>query len=365
MIKAIQKLVIQLVAGANAATVVLMLLAGYSDRINPSDHPLLSIAGMTFPIFLLINLGFLAFWIIFKWRMAWIPVMGYALAYVPISIYVPLNPQKDVPEDAIKLVSYNVAGYAGNLEYQSGCFEVIRDYLAGQKADIVCIQEENDAWRRDVMREYAKLFPFNDSMVISNSRISLNALGIHTRFPIVKRERIGYNSLANGSVAWWLEVGTDTLIVINNHFESCHLNSADRQQYRQILHGEMARDSVRTESKLLLIKLAEANEVRAPQIRAVREYAEAHSRYPVVVCGDFNDNPISYSRHYMAQQFTDAYAATGKGPGLSFNQKAFLLRIDHVFCSSGVQPFNCKIDSKIDASDHYPATCWLKIGPKP
>ena len=35
MIKQIKSFVINLIAGANIATILLMLLAGYSDRIHP------------------------------------------------------------------------------------------------------------------------------------------------------------------------------------------------------------------------------------------------------------------------------------------------------------------------------------------
>jgi len=59
---------IQMMAGANIATIIVMLLVGYSDRLNPTDHPMLSTVGMTFPIFLLINMAFLFLWLIFKWR---------------------------------------------------------------------------------------------------------------------------------------------------------------------------------------------------------------------------------------------------------------------------------------------------------
>jgi endonuclease/exonuclease/phosphatase family metal-dependent hydrolase len=186
-------------------------------------------------------------------------------------------------------------------------------------------------------------------------------LGIHTRFPIIKHERIEYSSLANGSVAWWLKVGNDTLLIVNNHFESCHLNNDDRAQYRQIIKGELPSDSARTESKVLLIKLAEANAKRSEQIRTVLRYVEEHSQYPIIVCGDFNDNPISYSRHAMAERLTDCFRETGRGVGLSYNQKAFSLRIDHIFCSQQLQPYNCKIDDEMDASDHYPILCWLKM----
>ena len=365
MISRLKKITIQLIAGANMATVVMMLLVGYSDRLDPAAHPLLSTVGMAFPFFLLFNLCFVFFWVVFKWRMLWIPVVGYGLAYVPISIYMPLHPAGEAPpEGAIKLISYNVCAYGGNYKYENG-FEKVTEYLCAEQPDIICLQEDTDTWRRYVMQEYQKQWAYNDTAVLVNTAQSMNALGIHTRFPILKRERIHYASTSNGSVAWWLRVGEDTLIVVNNHFESCHLNSADRKQYRQILRGEMQRDSVETESKQLLIKLAEANEKRAPQIAAVKDFVARHSRHPIIVCGDFNDNPISWSRHAMSQILTDCFVATGNGIGLTYNQKAFSFRIDHIFCSEKIRPYKCKIDSKMDASDHNPISCWLKIGGNP
>ena len=318
-----------MLTGANVATVIVMLLVGYSDHLNPTDHPMLSTVGMVFPFFLLMNMAFLFFWLVFKWTRAWIPFVGFILAYVPISIYMPLHTTQEVPEGAIKLISYNVCSYGGNYKYENG-FETVRDYLKEQQPDIVCVQEDADTWRRYVMKEYAKVLPYNDTIVLANNDLTLNALGIHTRYPIVKRERIPYSSLANGSAAWWLKVGEDTLIVVNNHFESCHLSTEDRQQYRHIIKGEIPRDSLRTESAILLVKLAEANAKRAGQIRAVRDYVKEHANYR-------------------------------RGIGLSYNQKAFSFRIDHIFCSKDIQPYNCEVDDKMDASDHYPLICWLKI----
>ena len=73
------------------------------------------------------------------------------------------------------------------------------------------------------------------------------------------------------------------------------------------------------------------------------------------------------TRHYeskaaaMGEVLTDCFVTTGRGIGLSYNQKAFSFRIDHIFCSKDIQPYNCQIDDKMDASDHYPVICWLKI----
>ena len=361
-----KKWTVQMVTGANVATVIVMLLVGFSDRINPADHPLVSTLGMAFPILLVINMAFLLFWLIFKWSRAWIPVVGYILAYVPISIYMPINASQSPPEGALKLVTYNVCCYGGNFKYEQG-FEKVRDYLIDEKADIVCLQEDNDTWRRYCFKNYEERgLTHNDTIVLCNDATRFNCLGIHTRFPIIRRERIDYPTASNnGSAAWWLQVDKDTVIVVNNHFESCHLNQEDRAQYRQLLKGEMARDSVRAESQLLMVKLAEANAKRSRQIVAVCEYIDQYlGRYPVIVCGDFNDNPISFSRHMMGKYLHDCFVETGRGIGLSYNQKAFSLRIDHIFCSSDITPYECFVDSKMDASDHYPMVCWLKIGVK-
>ena len=139
MIKQLKTLTINIFAGANVAIVLLMLAAGYSDRVNPESFPLLSLLGMTFPGFLVINLVFIFFWLTFKWRKVWIPIVGYLLAYPPIALYMPMHSAQEVPDDAIKILSYNVCSYTGIDHYKdSEGFDTIYNFLAKQDADIVC-----------------------------------------------------------------------------------------------------------------------------------------------------------------------------------------------------------------------------------
>lgn len=359
MIKHIKQIVLNLMAGANVAIVLLMLATGYSDRFSPAVYPQLSPLGMTFPFFLLANLLFLFFWILFKWRRAWIPVVGYALAYVPISIYIPLNRPGDTNEATLKLVSWNVCSYGGNFKYENG-FEKVLDYLNAQEADIVCIQEDVDTWRRYVFKKYQEKYPYNDTIIFSYSETSMNGMGIHSRYPILRKERIQYESRANGSMAYFLKVGNDTLLVINNHLEGTHLSTAERSRYKDMLKGNMERDTARAESMFLVDKLGRSAAKRARQAEAVHRYVVSHSQYPTIVCGDFNDTPISYSRHTIAEGLTDCFVSSGNGLGLSYNQKGFNFRIDHILCSDDYVPIKCIVDSKIDYSDHYPMVCWLK-----
>ena len=330
MIKQLKSFTINIVAGANAATILLMVLSGYSDRIHPQEYPTLSVMGMAFPVFLIVNLLFLFFWLTFKWKKMWIPILGFALVYVPLTVYMPIHKTQEVPVGTIKLLSYNVCQYGGNYKYEYG-FETVYEYLKDQDADIVCLQEDVDSWRRFCFQWYKKIYAYNDTTIFRNDRNGMNGVGIHTKYPILKKERIPYKSVGNGSVAYYLKIQDDTVIVINNHLEGTHLSNEDRDNYKRMLKGEMKRDTAKAETLMLIGKLGKYAVKRAPEAEAVHNYIESHRQYPIIVCGDFNDNPISYSRRTIAQGLTDCFKETGCGIGLSYNQKGFFFRIDHAW----------------------------------
>ena len=99
--------------------------------------------------------------------------------------------------------------------------------------------------------------------------------------------------------------------------------------------------------------------IRAPQVDAVAKYID-NTPYPVVLCGDFNDNPLSYSRKTLAEKLTDCYVSSGFGPGISYNRHGMFVRIDNIMCSDKWKAYGCKVDKSIHYSDHYPIYCWLK-----
>ena len=59
MLNGLRDFTVKMVAGANVATVAFMLLVGYSDLLNPERFPAFCNAGLLFPVFLSLNLGFL------------------------------------------------------------------------------------------------------------------------------------------------------------------------------------------------------------------------------------------------------------------------------------------------------------------
>jgi len=357
MMNALKHIVSNALAGASVALALLLIFVGYSDRIDPVDYPVLACVGMAFPIIIILNLVFLVAWVFINWRKMFIPLAALAICYEPIHTYFPLNGSEKVPEGTIKLLSYNVCGYTDIDQMGKSSIDSIVDYLKREQADIVCLQEDGGA---DADKINA-LYPYNDTLHVNTDPAVCNIIGIHTRFPIEKKEKIELPSTTNGAGAFYLKVGNRTIIVVNNHLESFHLTPSDRKNYKEVLKGEMNSDAAEAETRSLLKKVSEGQAVRAPQAVAVHRYVKSHRNMPVIVCGDFNDTPISYVRRTIAEGLTDCFVETGTGAGISYYRNGFRFRIDHILCSDDFTPYGCKVDNSTRSSDHYPILCWLEL----
>ena len=138
--KHIGRLALFLFLAVNAFFIGMLLLTAYSPYINPEVHPVQSCLGLTFPIFLVINFCFLVFWLIVRYRLALVPLLGFLLCYLQIRTYMPINMEPSgQPENSIKLLSYNIMSF-GNMKKENGQNPIL-NYIKNSKADIVCMQE--------------------------------------------------------------------------------------------------------------------------------------------------------------------------------------------------------------------------------
>lgn len=357
MLKGLRKFFFRMVAGANIATIVIMFLIGQAGHLSPIEHPMLTNAGLVYPVFLLINLAFMIFWLIFYWKGVFIPIVGYLLCYSSLRVYLPLNLSSAPPDDAIKVMSYNVCRFAQGTIRDDGTNPII-EYIKQSEAGIVCLQEASSDLisQKKIRDELSAVYQYCDTAV---RRYSGNTIAVYSKYPIVGKESIPFDSKWNISAAFKLLIDNDTVIVINNHLETNKLLSEEQERFKHMIRNREKKEVVST-SRLLIDRLAEAAVTRQPEALAVAEYIRMHDGVPMIVLGDFNDNPLSYSRRVIVDGLTDCFVATGCGPGWTFNKSGMYVRIDNIFCSRDWEPYQCKIDRKIIDSDHYPIVCWLK-----
>lgn len=357
-------LVALLILSANALFTGLLLLAAYSPHIQPVAHPVESCLGLAFPVFWVANAGFLLFWLIIRrYKSALLPLAGMLLCWGQTRTYLPVHfPTSHQPEGSIKLLSYNIMGFDGATKKEGK--NPILTYLKESDADILCLQEyltidsKRYLSQKDV-EQALKAYPYHRVHKVGQSKSCSNKLACYSKYPILSARVLDYSSEYNGSVLYEIKIGEDTVTLINNHLESNKLTQADKAVYEEMLKSP-EKEKMKSGARLLIRKLAEASAIRAPQADAIaREIAASKHPY-IIICGDFNDTPISYAHHTIGQGLDDAFTRSGCGLGISYNQNRFYFRIDHILTSKNLRAYNCTVDRSIKDSDHYPIKCTLK-----
>src|SRR5690606_20357235 len=94
--------------------------------------------------------------------------------------------------------------------------------------------------------------------------------------------------------------------------------------------------------------------MRARQVEAISALIK-ESPYPVIVCGDLNDTPASYSYKQLKQGLHDAFVRSGKGIGQTFINKLPALRIDYILHDKGFESYNFETHN-YRMSDHLPVS---------
>ncbi|MDR0972527.1 MAG: endonuclease/exonuclease/phosphatase family protein [Prevotellaceae bacterium] len=349
-----------LLAVLNLLCVILLLCAAYSSYVDGEIHPARASMGLVFPVFAVANLCFLVLWLLLrKWYLSLLPILGFLVCFPPLRLYCPLNArtaEADLPEQRIKLLTYNVMNF-NTMEKVDGQNPML-SYILRQNPDIVCMQEFVPTINRKYLTqedidELLESYPYK--------HIQPPGLACYSKFPILSALPIDYGSRTNGSVMYELLIGTDTVTLINNHLESNKLSMSDRETFETTLQVQQKPEEIGNAFFHLLGKLNEAVQKRSYQAKVVEEVvreAQAKGRH-VIVCGDFNDSPLSNAHRILTQNLNDAFSESGRGLGSSFNQNKFYFRIDNILVSHDLRTYNCTVDNSISSSDHYPMWCYI------
>lgn len=360
--KRIVHLIQALILVVNILFIIAFIFTAYSPSFHPEKYPILSCAGLAFPLFLLINFSFMLFWLFIKIKYALLPLIGFLICFPQVKTYLPIHfRSQGPPEQHLKILSYNVMGF--DRSFKENGENPILNYLKDSEADIICLQEYATSGNpkkltQEDISKALQMYPFFKKNPVGSSN-SGNYVACFSKFPILSNEQIESKSHYNGSVKYEIAINQDTLTLINSHLESNKLTKADKVIYEEILATPSETDQVKEGMKHLIKKLSEASSIRASQIDTLAKVIAETKHYPLIHCGDFNDSPISYALSTIRKQLNDAFAQSGHGLGISYNQNKFYFRIDHILISKDLKSYQCTVDKSIDFSDHYPIWCYV------
>lgn len=350
----------------NIVVAVTMLLSYLSSYVDPLVTTLFSFLGLAYLPLLLLNLVFFLYWLIRRRNKLWLSLVVIIIGFNIFTRHIQIMPGREAPtENVISLLSYNVQNMAhsntglSNIKIRND----ILSFLSTHHADIVCLQEYSSRGSNhpgsfaDLTENldyphifYASYYPrkkqyFEGKVILS-------------KFPAIDTVILSIPGSPHilGIYADLL-INEDTVRVYNLHLESIRFQHEDYQFVEDVSKGEAEQGELRKGSSSIIRKLYAAFRNRSKEAKVVVN-SLAECPYPVIICGDFNDTPLSYAYHRISKGLDDAFVDAGYGLGNTFNGKLPPVRIDFILYSPLFRSYDFRVHD-ISRSDHFPVSAYL------
>ncbi|MDZ7738163.1 MAG: endonuclease/exonuclease/phosphatase family protein [Bacteroidales bacterium] len=354
-----QKLKVKILFTLNIIAGVALLLAYLSVAVNPVKIAFLAFFGLAYPYLLLLNIIFIIIWAVNFKKQAFISLIIILIGLNHFNNYIRFQ-KAETGEFDFSLLSYNIRLF-NHYDKDKNSEKEIINYLKSSGTDILCLQEfyingnvsslkERFALRiNSDYKVHSKFFPIKDSRHYG--------IAIFTVFPIVGYGDIKHPSSASLSIYTDIVIKKDTFRIYNNHLQSFKLRGMERTLIEEIYSSDQENTMKGIMDLSLSLKQGFAG--RANQADTVRKHINA-SPYPVIVCGDFNDTPVSYTYHKIRKGLRDSFVESGSGAGFTYTGKYPANRIDYILFDKKLISSGFHID-RIKYSDHYPVTAFFRI----
>ncbi|MCC7245832.1 MAG: endonuclease/exonuclease/phosphatase family protein [Saprospiraceae bacterium] len=337
----------------SAVIILLTLFAYICPQVNPTTFSWFSFFGTAFPWLLLANLFLMGVWL-WRWNRFAIYHAGIlAFGWAYITGFIGFDFGKDVvPESAITVATHNLGGlFRGQKVTDALREKMVSNYARFLQEngfpDVLCTQETSGKFYRMLAEKMNYPHTFN----LKKGTVILS------RYPIVAGGDVPFGKTANSTLWADVQLAEGKIIrVYNVHLQS---NKVTVETEKVLDEGELDEEKTWHDIGSVLGRVGTATSVRAEQAIRLREHINA-CKYPVVLCGDFNDTPNSYVYAVLSGGLSDTFREKGLGLGTTFAGVLPLLRIDYILTEKSLKTFSCRT-VRGNYSDHYPVFVSLGI----
>lgn len=332
-----------------------MVLSVVNAYVNPNSFIWTTAFGLAFWEIFFFNVFILLLLLLLWSNKAWISVVAFLVALPGLFKSFSFGSHHEA-DNSIRVMSYNVHMFDhidGTTEDEQFA-EAVVDMVREQNPDILCCQEfsvfKKGVTRQKCIEDFAKNAGFQ--YIYYNRKNGFGGNVIFSKYPMAKvTEDSGFGKENTYGVMVSVDAGDKGKF----HLANVHLLSymiTDREI--EILTNTSERqDNIDTIGKKVLHKLGYGFQKRSEELQTVLD-GMPPIEGPVIVCGDFNEPPLSYNYRQMRKAgFVDTFIKAGRGIKPTYAGKLPLLRIDYIWAKDGVKPLVFK-RFKYKASDHYP-----------
>jgi endonuclease/exonuclease/phosphatase family metal-dependent hydrolase len=357
----------------NIMVAVFFLLGCYAKWFNPARWWFTGFFNLGAFYLLVALLGFIIFWLFAKPRWALISVVAVLLAWGPLHHIFPFRVSADFTAqksaEALRIMTWNVEHFdilehKTHPETKQKMLELIKEY----QPDIACFQEmvgaDSIAKAINYIPDILQQTGFENYHYSFNPKLDFDAshhFGIITlsKYPIINKQTISFPPNDYNSIFQYADIvkEKDTIRVFNIHLQSLKFSN-DNLKY---IDNPSIKDAEAVkESKSIISKLKKGFVKRGLQAGRIRDEINK-SPYPVIVCGDFNDLPNSYTYSTIGNGLNNAFEQKGSGLGRTYSGISPTLRIDNIFTSKKMEVLQYNRIAK-KMSDHFPVIADVKMG---
>lgn len=349
-----------------------ILIFSYASMyINPEKVWFSPFFGLAYIPIVIVHLIFTFLWLwldkkVFVYMLV-VFIIGIKAHSVSYAFHFPNSTEKENSD--VRLLTFNVRGFdefssKTTQAYQQSIVQAIADV----KPDIVCLQEfssyHNSTKGQDnylaVKKATGLQYEYYYKVFENKKHTRSYGILILSRYPVTNSGQIEYNALSktNSTIYADLDINGTMVRVITAHLQSNQLTSADLD----IVESPNAESIKDLEAKRIVSNLSNSYKLRAGQAKAIAD-ARDQSPYPVIICGDFNDTPVSFAYRNIAHNMQDAFLHEGTGLGATFKPFPFI-RIDYVLLQE--DKFSVLDYKRIanPGSDHFMVSCVFSISDK-
>ena len=334
---------------------IAMALSVMCPHIDPKHFGWVPFFGLTFWVILLFTV-LVFFVLLLLWsRKAWISVLALLVAIPGINKSYSFG-NKVENDRGIRVMSYNLYMFQnidGETNSETTVSKVI-NLVREQSPDLLCCQEFA-RFKRSVSRNQC-IAMFSDSInmpyVYYNRKSNFGGNVIFSKYPIEKvTTGGGFSNEETYGVLVEVDAGAKGKFYLANiHLVSNMLTNKEIDVLTSSPENQQLLDTV---GRSVFHKLQKAYIARSDEVKEMLQ-GIPDVDIPVILCGDFNDTPLSYTyRRIQKAGFSDTFLSVGRGIKPTFAGKLPLLRIDYFWANDKVEPLQfVRYRQKI--SDHYP-----------
>jgi endonuclease/exonuclease/phosphatase family metal-dependent hydrolase len=335
---------------ANVLIVLLTLGAYFAPAISPSVFWPFAFLGLLYPTLLAINIIFIAVWAFQrKWYFALslgVILVGWSQFRTIIGMSLSATP----PPNGLRIMTYNVFGF-GYVRNINRSVPLWREQMAEYHPDILCLQEF--AYYPTVDKYFLPAIKNEGKMPYGVWR-KLEEFAIFSRYPILNSE-VHFFGSTNGYRIADLQIGEKKVRVFNVHLQS----NAITHLANQVAESGSLEKKTWLNIRGIFGRFRRAARKRTEQSQLISRLI-AQSPYPVILCGDFNDVPQSYSYQTLTTYLKDTFKSRGWGLGFTYAGIIPGLRIDYVLTDPAFPIYRCQ-RGRPAFSDHRPVIVDLQI----